>query len=109
MTDAGYFLNSFALFNIAKQAAINAVSGTSLQDNVVISIVFSVVGAEAFINEAFEMASQFGPRESEQKRIAAFAELGKQIEESRGSLELKYQIARWIFAGEAFNRSAAPC
>jgi hypothetical protein len=108
MTDAGYFLNSFALFNIAKQAAINAVSGTSLQDNVVISIVFSVVGAEAFINEAFEMASQFGPRESDQKRIAAFAELGKQIEESRGSLELKYQIARWIFAGEAFNRLAAP-
>jgi hypothetical protein len=54
------------------------------------------------------MASQSGPGEFDQKRIVAFAELGKQIEESRGSLELKYQVARWIFAGEAFDRSAAP-
>jgi hypothetical protein len=53
------------------------------------------------------MASQFGPGEFDQKRIVAFAELGKEIEESRGSLELKYR-ARWIFAGEAFDRSAAP-
>jgi hypothetical protein len=108
MRDAGYILNSHALFYIAKQAAINAASRVSLQDNVMIAIVFSVVGAEAFINEAFEVASQFGPGESEQKRIEAFTELGRQIEESRGSLELKYQVARWIFAGEAFDRSAAP-
>jgi hypothetical protein len=106
--DAGYYLSAFALFNIAKQAAIKAAAGTSLQDNVVIAMVFSVVGAEAFINESFEMASQFGPGEFDQKRIVAFAELGKQIEESRGSLELKYQVARWIFAGEAFDRPAVP-
>ena len=108
MGDAGYYLSAFALFNIAKQAAIKAAAGTSLQDNVVIAIVFSVVGAEAFINESFEMASQSRPGEFDQKRIVAFAELGKQIEESRGSLELKYQVARWIFAGEAFDGSAAP-
>jgi hypothetical protein len=108
MDDAGYFLTSPAPFYIAKQVAINAARGAALQDNIVIAIVFSVVGAEAFINEAVEMASQSARGESDQKRITAFAELGKQIEESRGSLELKYQVARWILTGEAFDTSAAP-
>jgi hypothetical protein len=52
--EAHYIFNSHALFHIAKEAAKNAATGASLQDNVVIAVVFSVVGAEAFINEAFE-------------------------------------------------------
>jgi hypothetical protein len=52
MDDAGYFLSSATLFYIAKQAAMNAATKASLQDNVVIAIVFSVVGAEAFIQRS---------------------------------------------------------
>jgi hypothetical protein len=55
-------------FVFAQQATINAAAKTSLQDNVVIAIVFSVVGAQTFINEAFEVASQFEPGESDQKQ-----------------------------------------
>ena len=44
MGDAGYYLSAFALFNIAKQAAIRAAAGTSLQDNVIIAIVFPDLG-----------------------------------------------------------------
>jgi hypothetical protein len=83
--EAHYIFNSHALFHIAKEAAKNAATGASLQDNVVIAVVFSVVGAEAFINEAFEAASQFGPGESEQKRVEAFTELGRQIEGPLGN------------------------
>jgi hypothetical protein len=43
MGDAGYFLASPALFYIAKQAAVNAVTKTLLQDNVVIAIGSSLV------------------------------------------------------------------
>ncbi len=96
MREARYIFNSHALFHTAKEATKNAATRASLQNNVVIAGVFSVVIAEAFVNEAFEAASQFGPGESEQKRIEAFTELGRQIEESRGSLEFKFQVARWI-------------
>jgi hypothetical protein len=106
----GYFLNSAIVFGIAKKASLRAAanSGTIL-DDVLTAIVFSVGGAEAFLNEAIELATTVVfMHESDPDKISAFGEMGKQIEESRGSIELKYQTAKWIFSGKAFNRGASP-
>ena len=104
------FLNSGVLFNVAKGAAKNAASGNSVHDNALIATVFSVVGTEAFINEAIELASNLVvfANESDPTKVKAFAEIERQIEESHGPLELKYQIAKWVFSGEAFDRGANP-
>ena len=73
------------------------------------AIVFSVVAMEAFINEMAEMASTaLEKRETEPKKIAAFAEMVKYVEESRGSREMKYDLARWACAGQLYNKGANP-
>jgi hypothetical protein len=100
-----FLLNSGVLFGIAKRAAEDAKAGNSLQTNALIAVVFSVVGSEAFINEAIELASLSS---QESLTIAAFAEMGAQVEDSHGTMELKYQVAKWVFSGESFDKGTNP-
>ena len=104
-----YFLNSGILFGVAMQAAKSAAGGNSIHLNALTAAVFAVVSAEAFINEAIELASELVPdKESDPSRVTAFAEMGRQIEEFHGSLELKYQVAKWVFSGAAFDKASNP-
>ena len=100
---AGIYLNSGIIFNIATRASEEAPAGESVLRNAVTAIIFSVVFLEAVINECAEIASDIDPRgEKEPQKIQAFAEIMKLTEESRGSLELKYQLAGWVLGGQCF-------
>ncbi len=95
------YLNSRIIFNIARKATSDS--------NAVVATVFSVVFLETVINELAEIASDIDLRgEKEPQRIQAFAEILKHTEESRGSLELKYQLAGWILGGHVFDKGANP-
>lgn len=81
-----FLLNAAIIFNIALNAYRDS--------KALIAIVFSVVALEAFINEMGEMAaSALAKHKMEPQKIAAFAEIVKYVEESRGSLEMKYDLA----------------
>jgi hypothetical protein len=104
-----YLFNSGVLFNVAKQAANSAGAGNPARQTALIATIFSVVSMESFINEAIELASESrADMESDPGRVAAFGEMGRQIEESHGSLELKYQVAKWVFSGSPFEKAANP-
>jgi hypothetical protein len=105
----GYLLHSSALFDIAKRAARDAATNDSVFTDVLVAIVFSVIGAEAFINETAELASDMIPgEESEPRKLKAFVDFIKQAEEAHGSLEFKYHIARWVFSGEVPDKGINP-
>jgi hypothetical protein len=96
-----YLLNASILFGIAR--------GAYQDSKALVAIVLSVVALEAFINEMAEMASAAMPKaETEPQKIAAFAEILKYVEESRGSLEMKYNLAKWVCTGQFYEKDAKP-
>jgi len=96
-----YLLNASILFGIAR--------GAYQDSKALVAIVFSVVALEAFINEMAEMASAAMPKaETEAQKIAAFAEILKYAEDSRGSLEMKYNLAKWVCTGQFYEKDAKP-
>jgi hypothetical protein len=102
-----YFLNSASLFAIAKDAANNAFENE--RKGPLIATIFAVISAEAFINEALEFASEIIlDKEPGASKIKAFAAIAGDIAESQGSLAQKYQIAKWVFSGEPFDKGARP-
>jgi hypothetical protein len=69
--------------------------------------VFSVVALEAFINEMAEMALEaMAKSETEPQKIAAFAEVLKYVEDSRGPLEMKYNLTKWVCTGKFYEKDA---
>src|SRR5436309_16000103 len=96
-----YLLNASILFGIAR--------GAYQDSKALVAIVFSVVALEAFINEMAEMASAAMPKaETEAQKIAAFAEILKYAEDARGSLEMKYNVAKWVCTGHFYEEDATP-
>jgi hypothetical protein len=75
------------------------------------AIVFSAATLEAFINEAAMLAAQrpnphFSPTPPPSVRI--FADLLDEVERSRGSIQLKFLLAKSIFTGESYNKGTQP-
>jgi len=96
-----YLLNASILFGIAR--------GAYQDSKALVAIVFSVVALEAFINEMAEMASGAMPKaETEPQKIATFAEILKYVGDSRGSLEMKYNLAKWVCTGQFYEKDAKP-
>lgn len=64
---------------------------------------------EAFINEMAEMAlSPTTNQETDPSKITAFGEVVKYVEESRGPLEMKYDLAKWLCSGQFYEKGAKP-
>jgi hypothetical protein len=96
-----YLLNASILFGIAR--------GAYQDSKALVAIVFSVVALEAFVNEMAEMASAAMPKsETEPQKIVAFAEILKYVEDSRGSLEMKYNLAKWVCTDQFYEKDAKP-
>lgn len=106
-------MNAGAIFSQAKRAAERASaagsSSTELRDNVLVAVVFSVLGAEAIFNEMLLMA-QIGLRGYERNatppEVRRFVSLASELA-ARSSLMLKYRIAKLAFPGDTYEAEDA--
>jgi hypothetical protein len=100
-----------SLFHVAVKAAdsITADEHAGHQQPALISLVFSVVSLEAFLNEIVELANMalyLGYKEPEV--VPAFIQLMTDAEKSRASLESKFVLANWLLTGKSLDRGAPP-
>src|SRR5687768_13875962 len=113
---AGMFTSSDIIFGRAKKAyesARNSASHDREQiTEALVTLVFSAASLEAFINDIIELASLYTHdtigQQQEASTVKTLAILGEQIEAERGSITLKYMLARAIFTGETYDKSNQP-
>jgi hypothetical protein len=101
------------LFGVARNAAksITATPQQGSQQAALISIVFSVLALEAFLNEAIELANDFTTKATpniEPEAVTAFIECMADAERSHASLESKFVIGNWVLTGRRLDRGAFP-
>jgi hypothetical protein len=98
------------LFGVAvnSAASIKAPARAGGQLQALVSVVFSVVAVEAFLNEAAEMALDFSDLPSEPQVVSAFGECMVDAEKSRASLESKFALANWVLVGKKLDKGAQP-
>jgi len=85
----------------------------ALPDSAIISIVMSALAVEAFINELAEAAdmAQIGRQDITSPALGKLQDLAnaiKEVEDSQGSVALKYQMAYLVLTGATFPRGIAP-
>ena len=114
---SGMFINSGCLFGIAKQAYERAKAAAkhdrSHESNEpLISIVFAAAAGEAFINEIGELAAQssgllseLGP---EPAQVQNLARLLSEVEDARGTTNLKFLLGKLALTGKTFDKGANP-
>ncbi len=96
------------LFNVACKHAlsIDAPARKGGQKAALVSIVFSVMTLEAFINELAEFASETALPTP--KVIETLGEFLTDAERANASLETKFKIGSWIMTGEKTERGEQP-
>ena len=110
----GYFYNAGVLYRVAKCAYERTESARSdtgrSQNDALTALLFSAATLEAFIAELANVAKKvagFDPTSS-RTLLAALAEVLDEIERSRGSVRLKYLMARAILSGQAYEKGQKP-
>jgi hypothetical protein len=68
------------------------------------SIILASAALEAFINERVEMAVQLCEAASQPTPVIVFSHVMTDAEESKASLRAKYELARWVLCGQAYDR-----
>ena len=92
------------LFNIARRAAVNS---STDKDAPIVSIMFSVLALEAFINESGALAEMV-PTANRQKIIEGFSAVMGELEDRKESLLLKYHMAFLVFSGSTWDEGTQP-
>jgi hypothetical protein len=114
----GLIVHSGFLWSTACEARDRA--GTAVAENsqiwpadTIVSIILAAAATEAFINELTELVVL--GRDAAYRRthpisgpLRAFADALQEIEESRGSLALKYLIASQTLSGSTFDKGSNP-
>jgi hypothetical protein len=112
VSSASTTLETGTLFGIAVEAAreIKAVPRAGAQRAALISIVFSVVALESFLNEITAQAQQMAVHQPSVAGSEAvlFAQIMGDAEESHARLESKLTLAKWILSGQSLNRGGQP-
>ena len=98
------YFHATHLFNIARRAAADS---TSDQDAPIVSVMFSVLALEAFINESGALARMV-PTANRQKIIEGFSAVMSELEERRESLLVKYHMALLVFSGSTWDEGSQP-
>lgn len=98
------YLHANRLFSIAKRAAAG---DSSENDASIVSIMFSVLALEAFINESGALANLV-PTSKRQKIIEGFAQVMGELEERKESLLVKYHLALLVFSGSTWDEGSQP-
>lgn len=109
--NGGYFLNSGILFSVAVSAFDRLKSApadkTGGQNDALVAILFAAATLEAFVMELALMAESdsalFG-----HKPLQSVAAVLDEIEHSRGSVRLKFLLAKVILGGETYDKGARP-
>src|ERR1700687_4046972 len=101
------------LFGIAVEAAreIKTAPRTGGQRSALISVVFSAIALESFLNEVTEHARQLSehqPTVEGHPEIVLFAQVIGDAEEAHARLESKLTLANWILSGRSVNRGSQP-
>src|SRR4051812_15451205 len=98
------------LFMIAVQAAntITAPEREGGEDPALVSIAFSVITLEAFLNEAVEWTQNFIGGTYDLPIVSQFAQVMSVLEKRRDSLEDKFSIAHSMFVGKPADFGSAP-
>jgi len=97
------------LFGVAvnSAASIQAPTRAGGQLHALVSLVFSVIAVEAFLNEATGMAVRFSKYAGESQVVPVFAERMADAEKAHESLESKLALAYKIL-GKKLDKSAPP-
>ncbi len=106
----GYFLNSNILFCQARKAYLRTKGAPSedagQQDDALSAILFSAAALEAWIAELGLLTRMTVLPTS--PTLAALGQAIEDIENSRGSVRLKYHIAMTLLTGKGYDRGAQP-
>jgi hypothetical protein len=102
----GMFGSAGRLFFVARSAyeqtkEPSSGKGAGLWETLV-AVVFSAAALEAFINEAAEIAAM--STDPKDRLVETFAKLMEEVEEARGSINLKFLLAKAIFAGKTYDK-----
>jgi hypothetical protein len=103
------YVNAGSLFSNAVELCKGLTESVAVQArrDALVTIILATISTEAFINELHHWAEdQSGP--SAPGWINALGDVLGEAEKSRSTIELKYQIARFILTGQPFDRGAAP-
>ena len=98
------------LFRIAVQAAntITAPDREGGENPALVSIAFSVITLEAFLNEAVEWTQNFIGGKYDLPIVSQFAQVMSVLERRRDSLEDKLSVAHSMFVGKPADFGTAP-
>lgn len=103
------YVNAGSLFKNAVEVCTGLTASAEMQvrRDALVTIVLATISTEAFINEFHHLAKdQSGP--AAPGWINALGDVLGEAEESRASIESKYQLARFILTGQPFDRGASP-
>jgi len=106
-------MNSGVLYNMAKRAYEQTKSAPSEtapnQDDALTALLFSAATLEAFIMELAHNA-EAGVRltPSASSPVPTLARVLDEVESSRGSVRLKYLMAKAILSGESYDKGSKP-
>lgn len=100
-------LEAGLLFGIAIDAVreIKEAPRTGGQRPALVSVVFSVIALESFVNEMTEYAQIMSPAPPE---AATFAQIMGDAEEDHASLDFKLRLAHWIVTGRPMDKGSQP-
>jgi hypothetical protein len=96
------------LFGIAIDAirAIKVPPRTGGQRSALVSIVFSVIALESFINEMTEHAQNMSP--AQPVEVGVFAQMMGDADDDHSSLDFRVRLAHWIMTGRMMDRGNQP-
>jgi hypothetical protein len=102
--------NSPTLFSIAVDSAkrITGVPREGGHNEALVSVVFAAASLEAFLNESAYLAGRKAGSPGEPPAVSAFAQVIEEAEESKGSIQSKFQLANLVLSGETYDKGAAP-
>ncbi|OED44797.1 hypothetical protein AB833_00235 [Chromatiales bacterium (ex Bugula neritina AB1)] len=92
------------LYSVAKNASSNKETD---ENDPLISIMFSVLALEAFINESGSLAKMM-PSSQKEKIVEGFSSVMSELEDRKEALLVKYHMALLVFSGATWDEGAQP-
>lgn len=96
------------LFSVAIDAirSITAPPRKGGQKSALVSIVFSMIALESFVNEMTEHAQNMSPRQPAE--VATFAQMMGDADDDHASIDFRVRLAHWIMTGRMMDRGGPP-
>ena len=104
VTKVTTYFHAGDLFEIAKRSAR---AGTFENDGPIISIMFSVIALEAFINESVSLARSM-PTAKTQKIVEAYSNVMSELEQRKEGIVIKYHLGLLVFSGATWDEGIQP-